>query len=194
MVAILFAAFSLIFFFIYRKMNLFEDDTDKKDGHFVKSPINGKVVSIYHNVDHKIFGDGLLEVGLIIPHFYEMGLYLPFSAEIESIKRLPSRKFFRYKKRRRLDQKIEVYGGENIIFFNKRENFLGLQMIKCFLGLSPKIWVMPGDMGRVGARFGQFPLGGSVLCYLSQNYELMVKKGDSLRAGKTILAKEKIEN
>jgi hypothetical protein len=46
---------------------------------------------------------------------------------------------------------------------------------------------LPGDRGKVRANWGFFPFGGTVLVYLSENYEILVKEGDSLEAGKSIL-------
>ena len=185
--------FSVLYFFIYRKINVPKSDGNWQADDLIKSPVNGRVVSIREGVDHKIFGENLVEVGLIIPHSFEVGLYLPVTAEIEYSKNFSSRELFRYKREWVMDQREEVYGGTLMMLRVASGQILGLQMVKCFLGLSPKIWVLPGDRGKASTRFGYFPLGGSVFCYFPKSYEVITKVGSEMSAGETVIVKEKVE-
>jgi len=63
----------------------------------------------------------------------------------------------------------------------------GIELIKCPLGLFPRTWVMPGDKGQKGAEIALFPLGGTLLLYLPDNYEILVDKGQYMHVGRTIL-------
>ena len=89
------------------------------------------MVSIREGVQHKIFGQDLIEIALIIPHFFESGLYLPISGEIEYSKKFPSWEHFRYKKRKwQFAQAQRIYGGDMLGIRGQGEDFLGLQMVK----------------------------------------------------------------
>ena len=185
-------AFSALYFFIHRRIDRLKSDGNRQFDDLIKSPINGQVISIREGINHIIFGKDLIEVGLMMPHFFEAGLYLPISAEIEYCKEFPAKEYFRYQRKLKIDQQDEVYGGTLLMLGGKKEQFLGLQMVKCFLGLSAKIWALPGDRGKTSARFGYFPFGGSVFCYFSKNYEVVAKVGDKIQAGETVVAKERV--
>ena len=188
-----FLACSLLYFFLYRKVNTIKIHGQRESKGLIKSPVNGRIVSIREGVEHNIFGQDLIEIALVIPHFFEFGFYLPVSGEIEYSKTFPSLEYFRYKQKWQFDQAQEVYGGVLMGLRSEEEHLIGLQMVKCFLGLAPQIWVLPGDRGSIGSRFGYFPLGGSLLCYLPKSYNVISRVGDELRAGESIVAKASME-
>ena len=180
---------------LFRKSDPGAGDGDHQVLDLVKSPVNGKVTALRREVEHSAFGRGLTELVMAVPHGYEMGLYLPISGEIEAAKGLPlgscatsSQEHFRYKKGLTLHQKKVVYSGASLMVRGEAGQVLGLEMIKCFLGLTPRIWVLPGDRGRAGMRFGYFPLGGSVLCYLPSAYQVTCRVGERVVAGENVIA------
>ena len=192
--ALLFLLLSLLYLFAHRKIDLPRTGGNREFDDLVKSPVNGQVISIREGVNHQVFGQDLSEVSLIIPHFFESGLYLPIHGEIEYSKKFPFREHFRYRKSSKWGGgEDESYRGALVTIRGPEGRVLGLQMVKCFLGLAPKIWILPGDKGKAGARFGHFPLGGSIFCYFSKDYKVITKVGDKLRGGESVLAKERVD-
>ena len=189
----IFFIFLLLYLYAHRKYSLLGERESQNLGDLFKAPVNGRVISVDKDVNHEIFGKNFQKIGLVIPHFFESGIYLPVSSELEYSKKFLSRRVLRYGKN--LSDSLE---GEDkrgwLLALRTKKNFsLGLQMIQCFLGFSPEIWILPGDRGGGGMRFGYFPLGGCVFCYLPESYQLTVKIGDHLVAGKSILARERVE-
>ena len=84
---------------------------------------------------------------------------------------------------------MQTLGGLSLLLREASGNFLGLQMISCPLGLAPKLRVLAGDRGNVGAEIGYFPLGGTVFLYLPSQYEILIGKNqNNILAGLTALA------
>ena len=154
----------------------------------LKSPISGKVISIRSGVEHAEFGRNLNELKLILSHGSEIGLYLPCAATFEKIVKLNNKEILRFQKSISLDQSSKPYGGTIIKLVDEKDARLGFQFVKCFMGMEPKLSVLAADKGVAGARFGVFPLGGTVLVYLGEEFNIIVKENDRIFAGTTPIA------
>lgn len=175
---------------LYRK-----DHKDYLESHqasqgVVLSPVNGRVRSIRSGVDHELFGANCIEIVISIPWWKEWGLRLPVTGEVADLQHKLEKSFFRFSKIETANDSIRDSGTLYSIF-DSNGNKLGLQFLRCPLGLSPQTILLPGDRGMRGANFGYFPLGGSVLIYLGQNYEIMVNIDDQVVSGETPLAGDK---
>ena len=177
--------------FIHRKDDR-RDDSGQSFETLLRSPVNGKIVSVKKNLSHDIFGEDLQEIAIVVPHFIESGLYLPLSGEFEYKKKIAGQKIFRYMRVFLGQTRRDHLESELVMLRNKERQLLGLQIVRCFLGLSPRIWILPGDRGKSGERFGYFPMGGVILFYFPNDYKLIVGEGDCLRARESILAKKVI--
>lgn len=181
-------------FFLFRKSKRIKADGNLKNHGLIKAPCFGKVKSIRSGIRHKEFGENLTEILIIIPHIREYGLYFPCASEMEFQNKGIIKDFFRYRRKYNLDQSNGLIGGHVYNLKSATSNNVGLQLVKCHLGFEPILWTLPGDRGASGARVGWFPLGGSVLLFLSKDYEVVAKIGDKLIGGETLIAKEKVEN
>lgn len=76
----------------------------------------------------------------------------------------------------------------SIVFNDKHKNKIVLEFPRRMFLPWPKIWMMPGDRGKVGANIGHLPFGGKVYLYLPINYEILVTKGDKVTATSTMIA------
>ncbi len=186
--------FALIIAFIaftFRKKKIITSDGNLKITGVIKSPIDGYVVSHRTGITHEQFGVNLTELRLYLPHFFESGIYLPTPVEFDDIKKYPSKELFRYQRSLHLDQRQSVYGGVTLKLRTIDDTLYGMQLIKCYLGLSPVLWVLTADRGGSGSRFGFFPFGGTVILYLPSDYDVIIDKGTKLVGGETILARRK---
>ncbi|GAB4019049.1 MAG: hypothetical protein Fur0010_20600 [Bdellovibrio sp.] len=157
----------------------------------VVSPVNGIVIDTKENVKHKIFGENLREVRLMIPWHHEYGIYLPETSEVEDIKVEKGPALFRLSNQKISDQIDKVLPGVCVTLKNLFSDRLFIQFIKCTMGYWPELKVMSGDRGRASANIGYFPFGGTVLLYLPMNYEIMVTEQQEVEAGKTPIAGRK---
>ncbi len=77
-----------------------------------------------------------------------------------------------------------------MLFENRRgENFI-VELIAGVLARRVKCYIKEGDGVRRGERIGIIMLGSRVDLYIPPHYSLLVKKGDRVYAGKTIIARE----
>lgn len=177
--------YSLIYLVLRKSRNDFRDDPISTKG-VIFSPCNGVIINIEKNVSHVAYGESLTEIQIMIPWWKEMGVYLPLSSEIKNIMVHKGRSFLRYFK---AHEKIgtQFNKGMSIVLDNRGE-VIGLTLYKCRLGLWPEILVMPGDRGGRRVNIGYFPFGGTVMLYLPEKYEILVKTNDEISAGETIVA------
>jgi phosphatidylserine decarboxylase len=174
------------FYLILRKNpNRFRDDHTTTKG-VIFAPCNGKIVSIEKGISHVAYGDNLTEIQIAIPWWSEMGIFMPLSAEIRNIIVHKGRSFFRFQKA------SEVVGtsigkGLSISLDNRGES-VGMTLYKCRLGLWPDILVMPGDRGGRRVNIGYFPFGGTLILYLPEKYEILIKENELINAGESIIA------
>jgi len=151
-------------------------------------PVNGKLVSIRSNVQHKVFGKDLIELKFIIPLGKEMGLYLPISGEIKNLFSKKGRSYFRYSAQDLPRQREETLDGHFISISPKGSDEIGLQFLECPLGLEPQFYILPGDRGFGQISIGYFPFGGTVLLYLPDNYEIIIGENENVAPGETLIA------
>jgi phosphatidylserine decarboxylase len=189
LVAFVAAIFYGILIYVYRKEHKdFLESQHSTEG-VVLSPVNGVVQSVRSSVDHEIFGNSCLEILISIPWWKEWGIRMPVTGEVVDSQEIKNKSYFRYFSLQDGDS-TTVNSGTFYTFLTPKGEKIGLQFLPCPLGLSPQIVLMPGDRGSRVANMGFFPFGGSVLIFLSQNYEIMVNIGDQITSGETPLAGE----
>lgn len=154
----------------------------------VTSPIHGRVVSIKKGVNHKEFGENLQEIRFLIPIGKESGLYLPRVGEVINFVPRRGESFYRYSKKDIPSQDKEVLDGPTLTIQCRDQSKIGMQFLECPLGLYPRQFTLPGDHGLAKANFGYFPLGGTVLLYLPENYEILVNENATVSPGERLIA------
>jgi len=187
----------VVFVFLFRKRSPLVGFLGKYEGdhNLLRSPINGyvkKIVSLKKSeTDQHTY-----IIHFLLPPFMEMGLYMPMMGEIDEVRETKGFSFFRYNNREDLTQRLaseKIYRNQIKVKGTSSDELI-IRVIKCFLGLSPKLWVQQGDYGKTGASFGFLPFGGTVLLYLSKDIEILVKEGNWVVGGQTIIAKRKAFN
>lgn len=177
-----------ISFSLFRKtFSKFREDPTVKEG-VLYSPVNGKVLNVRSGVDHIVFGRELVELRLMIPWWKEMGIFLPISSEVRDLVVKKGKSFFRMSREDLPTQSQKMADSLSLILTGAKGERVGMQMLKCPTGFWPEIGVMPGDRGKRQVNIGYFPLGGTVLLYLPQNYEILVNTDDVIEAGQTLIA------
>ena len=154
----------------------------------IMSPVHGRVVGIKKGVSHKEFGDNLWEIRFVIPLGEESGLYLPHESEVTNLLFKRGGSFYRYSKEDIPAQDKEVLDGPILTLKNPSDGNIGMQFLECPLGFYPRFFVLPGDRGQAKANFGYYPLGGTALLYLPENYEILVNENATVSPGERLIA------
>lgn len=179
----------LILLLLFRRSRLSVQKESEMEEGTLFSPINGKVIKIESDFEHPVFGENLTMIRIAMPWWAEWGIYLPSASEVKEVSLVYNHEDFRYKK------EIEVLkeAGPNglcVTLLNKSQDTYGFQLVKCSFGGYPQVGVLPGDRGKQRANIGYFPLGGTLLLYVPENYKIMVSEKDILIAGVTIIGGE----
>jgi hypothetical protein len=184
-VSVFLVIYFLIYFLLRKSRNDFRDDPVSTKG-VIFAPCNGKVLHIEKKVSHGIYGETLTEVQILIPWWKEMGISLPLSSEVKNLIVHKGRSFFRYN---RAFETVGANIGKGLsIALDNRGETIGMTFYKCRLGMWPEVMVMPGDRGGRRVNIGYFPLGGTLMLYLPEKYEILININDEVNCGETILA------
>lgn len=175
--------YALALLLFRRKVGVFKENPSITEG-VLYAPSNGKVIGVTPNVIHPTLGSDLTEVIIRIPWNVEYGIYLPFSSEVIDLVSEKGREHFRYSKEKGLIGRA----GLLISFKDLKGDEIGLQLIKCPMGLWPEIKVMPGDRGTRQANIGLLPFGGTLVLYIPNKYEILIQVGQELMAGESLIA------
>ena len=178
----------LVLLILFRKSRLvIHEDSSVPDG-FVLSPSNGKVLAIRRGVFHETFGQDLTELRISLSWFSEVGLSFPVTGEVESYKLRKGVSFLRLGRKKLEDENRPLLHAKLLAIKGKNGEDIGMEFLKCELGLESELWVRPGDKGKRKARLGYFPFGGTILVYFSGDYEILAGQGEKLVRGETPLA------
>ncbi len=187
-IALLILFLYAILAFLLRKSDIEYYKEIEPSGGVIMSPVHGRVVSIKKGINHKEFGNNLWEIRFLIPLGEKSGLYLPHESEVSNLVLKRGGSFFRYSKKDIPTQAEEVLDGPILTLQNRNDGQIGLQFLECPLGLYPRFFVLAGDRGQAKANFGYFPLGGTVLLYLPENYEILVNENATVSPGERLIA------
>ena len=181
--------------YLFRNPGALYKDNFKNPQNIFLAPIYGEVKQIRHNVVHSELGNELTEINLSMLRSGPVGLYLPIQCEVTEVLKNKESHFLRTL--RECDPRKEIYlpsqeketvTGIIVKFKSIQGQNLAIQIVKGFVGIWPKVWLAPGDIGRPGACFGFLPLGGTVLLYLPKDTEILIRPGTTVSAGQTTLA------
>ena len=185
--ALLLFSFLTLLFLFRKSRPVIHEDSSVPDG-FVLSPSNGKVLSIRKGIHHEAFGQHLTEIRVSLSWFSEVGLSFPVTGEVESYKLRKGISFLRLGRKKLEDKERPSFHAKLLAIKGKNGEDIGMEFLKCELGLEADLWVRPGDRGKRKATLGYFPFGGTILVYFSGDYEILAGQGEKLIQGETPLA------
>jgi hypothetical protein len=184
---------TFLFLLFRRKKSFYKEEASIKRG-VIYAPVSGKVLNIVKRDDHFFFGSHLYEIQMVTSWWSESGVFLPTTSEVREIHVEPGKSWFRYNKSAVLEQNGQLMAGLAIKFLSVDQHDFGLQFLKCPLGAWPEISVIPGDRGKRQVNIGYFPLGGTTLLYIPEEYEILIGEGDDVISGQTMVAGLKVSS
>lgn len=161
---------AIIICFLFRRKKVIINDIRQAEVQLLHAPVSGRVKSIKKN---PITTEVIIQSSLL----KGFGIYMPLGGEITDTKQCaPSEaKFY---------QKIRT------IIYIKGKNQQQFKLSITTLGLfKPRIFVKPGDRGRLGAEIGHMSFFAGINFQISNDYALIPKQGDFLDSSQSVLAK-----
>lgn len=175
-----------VFYLLRRRKQDYKDRLSDEQS-ILTSPVNGLIYAVDSDVYLEGYEDKFTLLRVSIAHLEEWGIYMPFRGEVEDLKHTSGKSIFRYENKLSKFQEDDLESVK-IQLNSKKLNYCVLNILKCVIGMKPRIWVEPGDRGSSGSCIGYVPFGGTVLIYIPNNFEVIAKANDQLLAGETVLA------
>lgn len=153
------------------------------DERAVFTPADGTVLSIenLHNGDFRL-KDKAIKISIFMSIFNAHINRVPIKGKIAQLSYHPG-KFFSANR-----DKASIYNEHNIVTLetdnNKKIIFV---QIAGLIARRIACWVKKGDYVETGQRFGLIRFGSRLEVYLPTDCEIKVKKGEKVKAGKTII-------
>lgn len=164
----------LLGFFIF----FFRDPERKVPGekNIIVSPADGKVLDVSEK-------DGKNFVYIFLSPLNVHVNRMPITGKIKNVDYTEGK--FRPAFMKKASKKNE----ENEILIQAGEKKIVMTQIAGFLARRIRCWIKPGDSVLVGKRIGIIKFGSGAKLLLPKEIKVVVKKGDKVRAGETVIAK-----
>lgn len=157
--------------------------THADDERGIFTPADGTVLSIenLHNGDYRL-KDKAIKISIFMSVFNAHINRIPIKGKISQLSYHPG-KFFSANR-----DKASVYNEHNIVTLetDNRKKIIFVQ-IAGIIARRIACWVKKGDYVETGQRFGLIRFGSRLEVYLPTDCEIKVKKGEKVKAGKTII-------
>lgn len=149
----------------------------------VLTPADGKVISIekLNNTDNLLKAPAI-KISIFMSIFNAHINRIPIRGKIAQLSYHPG-KFFSANR-----DKASLYNEHNIVTLetDQRKKIVLVQ-IAGLIARRIVCWVKKGDLVETGQRFGLIRFGSRLEVYLPSDTKLMVKKGEKVKAGQTII-------
>lgn len=146
------------------------------------SPADGKVIHVFKVQDNPFTGGEAMKISIFMNVFNVHVNRIPFNGKVEKVIYKPGKFYSADSAKGGLENEycasvISTPQGKTLAFVQ----IAGLiaRRIVC--------WVEPGDEVARGKRFGLIRFGSRVDLYLPLETEVLIKEGDKVRAGETVL-------
>ena len=176
----------VIILVVFRRPRVKYKDSVPNSTEIILSPVTGKVIDVTYQIKNPQACEDFCNLIRISTSWIgPYGLYLPFSCEVNNYEEQEGKKFWRGSKQ---IKNLSVIKKNNILIENKLGHKLLIQLLRCSMGGDSQVWARPGDKARSAACFGYIPFGGTTLLTLPSNGDILVKIGDKVKAGETVIA------
>jgi phosphatidylserine decarboxylase len=170
-ISIPFIMLVLFFLFFFRDP---ERVVPKKKG-IVVSPADGKVLEVSKKSGKKFIHIFLSPMDVHVNR-------MPLTGKIESVDYSEGRFWPAFMKRASKNE-------ENEILIKAGKKKIILTQVAGFMARRIRCWVKAGDKIDIGKRIGMIKFGSGAKLLLPKEFKVVVKKGDKVKAGETVVAK-----
>lgn len=148
------------------------------------SPADGKVIVTEEVDDHRFVQGRARKVSIFMNVFNVHVNRLPYRGRVEQVLLRPGKFYAADSERGALQNEhcgLTILAGDNLRYGVVQMAGLIARRIVC--------WAEKGDELATGQRYGLIRFGSRVDLYLPLQVELLVKKGEKVRAGETVIAR-----
>ncbi len=175
---------SFLSFIISIFMMFFFRDPDRNiptgKGLFV-SPADGKVIKIWETFEKENLKSEAWEISIFMSPINVHVNRTPCDGKVIDVKHIPGRFLAAYKD----DASLK---NENIVLILESENGkILVRQVAGFLARRAVCRVKVGDFLKRGERYGMIKFGSRLDVYLPKDVRIMVKVGDKVKAGETVI-------
>lgn len=176
---ITYSFFIILYLFLFKRNKVIFKDSLSNSADIFIAPANGKVISVTESTDARKV------IKLEMDYIGNYGLFLPYSCEISGFTKTEGARVWRKSKNISESNDYERY---SFSLMNKIGHNTEIQLLRSFISGKPKIWLRPGDKGRVSANFGYIPFGTTLIIKLPVGSNILINELERVKAGSTIIA------
>lgn len=152
------------------------------EGQFL-SPADGRVVAVAPAVHERFPGGDALQVGIFMSILDVHVNRSPIAGRVRSVEHVPGRFLQAFR-----PEAAEV-NEHNFVTLQNGPTWVLVKQVAGILARRVVCWAREGDWLEAGQRFGIIMLGSRVDLFLPPDVEVLVKPGDRVRGGQTVLAR-----
>lgn len=152
------------------------------DDGLVVSPADGKVIAIEKITENGFLHSKAIRISVFMTIFDVHVNRVPCDGKVSDIKHRRGKFFSAHKARASLENEkntvlLDTEDGRQIL----------VVQVAGFIARRIRCWVKPGDLVKRGERFGMIQFGSRLDVYLPLNSKVMIKRGQKVRAGESVL-------
>jgi len=153
----------------------------------IVSPADGHVIGINHKADENLMGEESVCVSIFLSVFNVHVNRIPCEGNViqtvyNSGKFLPA-----------FQEKASLLNEQNSVVINHKNKKVVVRQIAGLIARRIVCWIKDGCQVARGQRFGLIRFGSRVDLFIPREVELLIKKGDKVFGGKTVIGKIKDE-
>ncbi|MDH5580687.1 MAG: phosphatidylserine decarboxylase [Bdellovibrionales bacterium] len=174
--------FYVLSYFYFRQRDIEYNSDSDLTNRVVSAPVSGKVINIEQSKSTEDFRQEMSCLVVRVGPLNDFGIFSPINAEVKDVDKRVGLAHFRYRKNESTDA-----SAMRLILEDKQNIKLVIEFVQCTLGLLPQFKVLAGDFVKLGANIGYFPFGGIVKVYIPKGVKIMIRPGEEVVSGETIL-------
>ncbi len=147
------------------------------------SPADGKVLKISKTIEHHYFKEEVMLVRIFLSVFNVHVNRSPISSCLALKKYFPGKHLVAF------NDKASEDNERSLLIFKNDTIEIGVMQIAGLLARRIVNWAKVDSELRVGEKYGMIKLGSCVEVYMPSNSLILVKEGDKVRGGQTVIGK-----
>ncbi len=180
---VLYGFLALMFLFILFFFRSPSRDINKIPGH-VLSAADGRVVVVEKTTENEYFEKEMIQISVFMsPLNVHLNRY-PVSGMIDFVKHSPGKYFVAWS-----PKSSDENERNSVVITTEKQKTILVRQIAGAIARRIVSYSRPGDIIKQGEELGFIKFGSRVDVFLPLDAQIMVKNGDWVKAGKTVLAK-----
>jgi phosphatidylserine decarboxylase len=156
------------------------------DDNVIICPADGKIIAVKEMFDERFLQQNVIRVSIFMNVFNVHVNRVPFAGTVERVLFKPGKFYSADKHQAALHNEYCAM----IVSTESKQQYASVQ-IAGLIARRIVCWAEPGDQIKAGQRYGLIRFGSRVDLYLPKETEVIVREGQKVRAGESVLARVK---